>query len=711
MAAVDDNPLSRPPAATGSHAVRDADVGSGRFGSDGSQLTRARWVRMVLLVIGLALAALPAVLSAHRALADGWRPVADDPRLAVDASSFAAGHPPLLGAESTSLEDSTHIAPIYHPGPAQAWLFGAVQVVWPGTRSLVISAAALAAAAAAVVVLAASRIAGSWAALTVGAVVGQVAGRLGTPVLADIWNPYVAILPLAAAVSAAAASVFARWRPGLPLAVLFATVSVQSHFTYGPLLVAASAPAVILLALDRCARRAEDGAVGARLGSAAEPGGDGRAAPAADSRPGGYATRPQRPARLASLILAGVIGVVLWFPPVLSEATAKQSNAANLIRAATKGTGEAALGTGYALQVFDRVVGRPPPFGPPAVGNSIWAVPRSVTLRVSLRMMAVLLPMIAVLIYGMRRRDLLTKVIGASVLATDVVALGLLRFSTFSSGVALYQTRWLWSIVILHWGGLTVAVLHIGGRWSPRTRARWRSVVPMAIAAVAVIVVTALGTTLRPSAPAAIIPPEPREHMHSEAELQAGLRPVLRNRLRLTFRVSSLLSAPSVAALEVASSLITEGHDVKISAADAKLRNIFGGHHAARPGERSELLVVTDRRADADMRRRGFEPVTATPALSSAERRRLGALIRRFRAELSGNSLRWTPYGQVVHLSQPRPDVEELLRSNRLSVSVLTGELSGLLPSRKTLNDFSDLQRRSRPETSFMVWRRSGPTS
>src|SRR5438128_1455375 len=82
---------------------------------------------------------------------------------------------------------------------------------------------------AAVVVLAARAIGGPWAALATGAITGAVAGRLGTPILADIWNPYVPILPLAAAVTAAWAAILARWRPGLPLAVLFGTIAAQAH--------------------------------------------------------------------------------------------------------------------------------------------------------------------------------------------------------------------------------------------------------------------------------------------------------------------------------------------------------------------------------------------------------------------------------------------------------------------------------------------------
>lgn len=668
-------------------------------------------MRLVLVLVGLTVAVLPAVLSAHRALDEHWRAVADNPRIAADATAFAAGHPPLLGAESTSLEDSTHITPIYHPGPAESWLLGIVQVVWRGSTSLVVSVATIAAVAAAVVVLAARKLAGAWAALAAGAVVGVVSAHLGTPILADIWNPYVAVLPMAAALTAAAAAAFARWKPGLPLAVLFATISVQSHITYAPLFVAALVPVLIIAGFDRRTRRRR----GTTDPEADDPDADDRVAGGLDGRRAEHRRWATRRTGLVAAVLAVLIGVGLWIPPVLSEATADHSNLANLWRAATTDTGEAALGTGYALQVFDRVVGRPPPFGPPAVTGGVWVVPREVSLGVVLRVLLALLPMVAILAYGLRRSDRLTKLIGASVLAVDLMALALLRFSTFSAGAALYQTRWLWAIAILHWGGLAIAVVHVVRGWSPARQKRgqpWLSVVPLGLAVLtAVIVAAALVTTVRPPAAAAFIPPDHRAYMRTAGELQAGLEPVVRHDQPVVFQVGTLLSPPSVTALNTASALMVEGVDVRIRSDDPDVRRFFGPHYAARVGERGQELVVTDRRRAAAMRAAGYQAVAATPALSPAERRLLVDATRRLRAQLHAVDLRWTAYGQLVHLFQTRPDVDQLLDSNGLAVSIMTGELRGHLPSRSLVDRVSDLQRRSRPDTSFVVWRRPGGTS
>ncbi len=693
VTAVDDEPLPARAAETDSRPGPDGQRGPVGPVGDEPWTVGARWVRWLLLILALTVGILPVVLTAHRGLDQGWRPVADNPRLAVDAASFASGHPPLLGAHSTTLEVTTHITPVHHPGPSEAWLLGSVQAVWPGSRSLIVSVAALAAAAAAVIVLAASKIAGPWAGLAAGAVAGGVAARLGTPVLADIWNPYVPILPLAAAVTAAWAAALVRWRPGLPLAVLFGTISVQAHVTHAPLLVAAVAPAVVLAWVGR-SRRA-DTADADRSVEAVEGGPE----PAHGSVGG-------RRIHLVAAILALAIGCILWFPPVLSEATAHHSNVANLWRASRKDTGEPALGVGYGMDVFDRVVGRPPPFGPPVVAAKLWVVHRGISLGIASRFLVILLPAVAVLAYGVSRRDRLTKVIGASALALDLTALGLLSISTYSAGAALYQTRWLWSVSLLHWAGIAVAALHVARQWSPLKDRRWRPTVQLGSTGVVVILgLGAMAAAVWPVRAAASIPPELRVDMDTVSELQSGLADLAGGDQLLIMRADAIIAPATNVALETAAVLITDGVDVKISSANRELRRIFGGRYAARPGESGAVLVVADRRADASMTRRGFERVAATPSLSSDERVRLRAVTRRLRAELEQPGVRWTSYGTFMHLDQAKPDIEQLLRSNRLGETIFAGELKGRLPSGALVDTFTDLQRRARPETSFVVWR------
>ncbi len=684
MPVVDDEPLTpaaRTPSreASGAVAVTDPDddvVGRldeapRRAPADGSRVTAApAWLARLLLAVGLAVAVLPAGLSARRALADGWRPVLDNEHLAVDAASFAHGHPPLLGAHSTSLEVTTRIRPVHHLGPSEAWLLGTVQVGWPGTRSLVVSVAALAAAAAAVIVLASGALSGPWGALVAGAVTGMVAARLGTPVLADIWNPYVPILPLAAAATSAWASALVRWRPGLPLAVLFGTISAQSHLSHGPLVVAAVAPAVFAWWLRR--RRSARGRAG------------------------------------AGTLIAGLIAVVLWFPPVLSELTARHSNLVNLWRAGTRNDGSA-LGSGYGLEVFTRVVGRPPPFGPPAIGWSVWVVPRAISLTLVLRLLFVLIPAIAMLVFGGRRRDRVLLVVGTSILITDAVALLLLSISTYSSGAAIYQTRWLWSVAILHWAGVAMAGVHVVGSSPVGGRRPWQPTASIAVGSVAVVLaVGAAAAAIRPPLAAAVIPPGVRTRMDAAAELQAGLAGEIRHHRRLLVRAESFISPTTNVGLDLAATLITEGVDVRISSPDPELRRTFGGRYAARPGETGELLVVTDRLGVADMTRRGYEPVAATPRLTAAEHRRLAASARVLRAAFEGSDIGWSRYGAAVNLTQDRPDIDQLLHTNGLGTAIFGGELQGRLPSRQLVQTFTDLRRRDRPVTSYIVWRRSG---
>lgn len=651
------------------------------------------WVGRLLLGFGLAVAVLPSLLAGHRALDEHWRPVLDNERLAVDAASFARGHPPLLGAHSTSLEVETHITPVHHLGPSEAWLFGAVQAGWPGPGSLVVSAAALAAAASAVIVLAMSRIGGPWAGLAAGAITGLVAGRLGTPILADIWNPNVPILPLAAAVTAAWASAVARFRPGLALAVFFGTVAAQAHLTHAPLVAVAVAPALAAAWLGRRACAAAPDAADQQADAVHPDAIDGRRV------------------RLWSIgaVVALAIGLILWFPPILSEATAGHSNLVNLWRAATHDTGETTLGLRYGLAVFGRVLGQPPPFGPPATGFAVWAVPIDAVMRPALRVLSVLLPVVVVLIYGARRRDRMLLVIGASVLATDLAALLLLSISTYSSGAALYQTRWLWSIAILHWGAIALAALRAAQRLARTGQHRFRGVPLIAVTGVmSVLAVAATFGAAWPHRAAGTFSPSVRVRMASVADLQARLGPELHRHRRFLVQADALVSPATNVALDLAATLITERVDVKITSADHELRKTFGGRFAASPGDGGELLVVTDGLAGPLMTRRGFEPVAATPLLTSAERHRLRSLVRQVRAQLAG-SVRWSTYGAFVHAHQPAPDVGKLLRDNELGEKMYDGELAGWLPSAPVMERLTDLERRSRPQTSFVVWHRRGP--
>ena len=152
--------------------------------------------------------------------------------------------------------------------------------------------------------------------------------------------------------------------------------------------------------------------------------------------------------------------------------------------------------------------------------------------------------------------------------------------------------------------------------------------------------------------------PGVRVRMDDASDLQAGLGPELHRHRRYLVEADSLLTPATNVALDLAATLITEGFDVKISSADRELRGTLGGHYAASAGEKGELLVVTDGLAATTMTRRGFEPVAATPRLTSADHRHLRTVTRRLRAE-PGSGVRWSVYGALVHRMQPPPDIEK----------------------------------------------------
>ena len=178
----------------------------------------------------------------------------------------------------------------------------------------------------------------------------------------------------------------------------------------------------------------------------------------------------------------------------------------------------------------------------------------------------------------------------------DLVAVGLLSVSTFSSGAALYQTRWLWSVVDPSSGG------HRHRRGTHRSPMVTRAAPPGARDCSRGVGRACRGARCERGsraqrghfAAAATIPPDHRVQMESVSELQAGLRQEARHHRPLIFHVGSLVAPSNVIAVETAGTLITEGVDVKILSRLPSVRNLFGAGHAAREGQAGDVLLFTN---------------------------------------------------------------------------------------------------------------------
>jgi hypothetical protein len=186
----------------------------------------------------------------------------------------------------------------WHPGPI-LWYLLAIPYRLLGSRAIGISvgAALISGVAAGGVVLSAGRVAGRRAAWWSALVLGIFVWALGPELLRYPWNPYLTVLPVALLVAVVwAAACGHAW--AVPTAAVTATFLVQSHVGYAPVAVALIvAGAVVLVLRARAGQIPIDGRRFRRAG-----------------------------------VLAIVLLVALWIPPLVEQVQHDPGNVSELVR-------------------------------------------------------------------------------------------------------------------------------------------------------------------------------------------------------------------------------------------------------------------------------------------------------------------------------------------------------------------------------------------
>ncbi len=208
------------------------------------------WVFVAIV----AFAALAPALAGARAVADDWVPVGDDAAIAVLADDVFSGDSPLVGVRTTlGGTDSEYNA--RHLGPLEFWALALpVRLSGGAPWGLVLGTVLVGIISILAVVWAAQRIGGTGAAVWAAALTAVGCWSLGRQLLADPWNPYIALLPILAALFLAwAAGAGEAWAlPPLAFAVSFAA---QAHLLYAPLALVLFAGAVVAVVVTRPAVR------------------------------------------------------------------------------------------------------------------------------------------------------------------------------------------------------------------------------------------------------------------------------------------------------------------------------------------------------------------------------------------------------------------------------------------------------------------------
>jgi hypothetical protein len=277
-----------------------------------------RKLRALTLLAGIA-ASLPVLLTAVRALAQGWVPLADQGTIATRAYEVFGAHTPLLGQYSFASRAVGHVT--YDPGPMLYWLL-AVPARLGGPAAITVVMAAFNTAAIMGSVALARRRGGLPLMLMSAFALALMSRSFGSEALHGIWNPAVALFPLALLC-------FLSWSVAcgehrlLALGAAVASFVIQCHLAY-------AAPVLALVAV---------GLVGLALRQ--------RGAPPSARRP-----------LVRSLLLTGVVVLACWSAPLVDQVEHTPGNLSLLASAAT--ASHTSEGANVGWRALAHAVGLPP---------------------------------------------------------------------------------------------------------------------------------------------------------------------------------------------------------------------------------------------------------------------------------------------------------------------------------------------------------------
>ena len=430
-------------------------------------LERLRRWRSWPVVAVWAVAVLPIVTAAIRAIATGWRPIGDNALVALRARDVFTSHHPWLGTwSSASLEAGQDLN---HPGPL---IFDAVALpvrLFGSGAGLVIGDALVNILAVTTVAVFAHRRLGRVAAVVM--LVGVVYHEyiMGSELLIDPWNPHVLMLPcFALLVCAWGVTESDRW--ALPVFLAIGSYCVQTHVGYSYLVPGLLVAALVLRWLRH--RR--------------------------------VASSTRWPFQRRELLWSGGVVAVLWSQPLFEQIFgAGEGNLSRIIGA--RGSDGLTIGPSLSVRLFTSVVTTPPWS---ARAGFLRAVPftsyeRPGVLRpidviggieTAIRLVLFVAVLGAAAWWSWRRRDRVTTLLMATAASAMLIAVASIVIMPVGPiGLTAHQMRWLWPIGIFAVCG---AVLALGA-------VEWRRSWPVGVAALTVVSVAGIPAYAQDAGPAA----------------------------------------------------------------------------------------------------------------------------------------------------------------------------------------------------------------
>lgn len=395
-----------------------------------------RWRPDVVVTTVWAVAVLPVLVAAARAIAQHWRPIGDNALVALRAHDVFTSHQPLLGTwSSASLEAGKDLN---HPGPL---LFESVALpvkLFGSNAGLVIGVAAVNILAITTIAVFAFRRAGRLGAvlLLLGALYMEFV--MGSELLFDPWNPHILILACLALLTCAwGVAAGDPW--ALPVYLALGSYCVQTHLGYSYLV-----PGLLLAALA--------------------------------FRLVGRRSVTQREWWCSAGVLAA-----LWAQPLVEQFFGEgEGNLSRVLGA--RGSDGLKIGASLGTRLFASVVTRPPWTAragfTEAVPNTGYESPGVLKplavmggTEAGLRLLAAVMVIGVALYIARRRRDTPGLLMVATAVAALTVALASMVIMPVGPiGLTAHQMRWLWPISVF---ALCSVVLVVVRSVAPEVPAVW----------------------------------------------------------------------------------------------------------------------------------------------------------------------------------------------------------------------------------------------
>lgn len=405
----------------------------------------------VVVLVAAAVASLPIVAGIVERIRDGWQPQADDAAIAWLSHDVFTPHSPLLGMPSTIGRGTAH-----HLGPMLFWVLALPErALGSSPTGLLLGVALVNVLAVVGVAVFAHRRLGKLAAVTCLVLLSLVTWSLGRQLFSSIWNPDIALLPLACFFvlvwSVADGDLLA-----LPFAALTGSFVAQSNLLFTPLVAALSLWATFgLVSTLRTARR------------------DGTGPPHEHVRRTLWIT--------AAVLLAG------WSTAIYEELTHRPGNVERVLR---NGTGDPSetLGVLRGVHVMTRALGGVPFWSHPLTWERYYATTHHPpALGVQITAVGFLVVLIGAFV-SIGRHDRTTRSLLGTALAGIVGGVVIVTRLPTWFNVVPYRLRVTWIVGMFAWFALVVVLARavarmLRARVGPRAWTRTMSAAAVVLAA------------------------------------------------------------------------------------------------------------------------------------------------------------------------------------------------------------------------------------